>query len=460
MSRWRERLLVDLGHSTLIDEGDPVAAARALCESAAHGLEVERASLWLLEDDGAAMRCIHLFDSGSGGHQPQPELLLHAEQYPRYFEALRRARNIVADDARQHPDTAEFAQGYLETFRIAALLDSPIRQHGRMVGIFCAEHRGEPRRWTRGERNFAASLADLYGRALTAAERREYRDRLQALNQSLESRVQERTEELQAALDRLDEARQALMERERFAALGELVAGIAHEINTPVGVIVTATSHARGLLAELQRAHEQAELTRSAFDGALAGLAESLAMAERNAERAAALVESFKRTSADRSHDARTRFELGAVIGDVLTTLQPLLRRRKVAAVFEPGPPLRCDSHPGAVGQVLTNLVVNACVHGYGNDAPPGAQVRVRTWAEGDWVALEVADDGIGMAEGVRVRAFDAFFTTARSRGGTGLGLGIVRSLVVRNLGGEVSLDSLPGAGTRVRVRFPRNAPA
>jgi len=459
MSRWRERLLLELGRSTLIDEGDPAAAARALCETGAHGLEVERISLWLLENEGAAMRCVHLFDAGAGGHQSEPELRLDAEQYPRYFAALRRARNIVAEDARLHPDTAEFAQGYLEACRIAALLDSPVRQHGRMVGIICAEHRGEPRRWTRGERNFAASLADLYGRALTAAERRVYHDRLQALNQSLETRVQQRNEELQAALDRLDEARQALMERERFAALGELVAGIAHEINTPVGVIVTATSHARGLLAEVQQAHERGELTRSAFGSALAGLNESLSMAERNAERAAALVESFKRTSADRSHDVRSRFDLAAVIGDVLTTLQPLLRRRKIEAVFEPSPLLRCDSHPGAVGQVLTNLIVNACVHGYGGEPPPGAKIRVRSWDEGDWVALEVADDGVGMAEGVRARAFDAFFTTARSRGGTGLGLGIVRSLVVRNLGGEVSLDSAPGAGTRVRVRFPRIAP-
>lgn len=460
MSRWRERLLLQLSQSALIDEGELASIAETLCETLAHGIEVERASLWLLEEEGKAIRCVHLFDTREGGHRPEPGLRLDAATHPRYFATLHAARSIVANDAVRHPDTAEFAEGYLDTFGIGALIDGPIRQHGRMVGILCAEHRGGERRWTRGERNFAASLCDLYGRALTAAERREYRDRLQALNQDLEARVQERTGELQAALDRLDEARQALMERERFAALGELVAGIAHEINTPVGVIVTATSHARGLLAELRQAHERGGLTRSAFDAALTGLAESLAMAERNAERAAGLVESFKRTSADRSHDTRTRFELGSVVRDVLTTLQPLLRRRKVEARFESSPPLHCDSHPGAVGQVLTNLVVNACVHAYRGEAPPGAQVRVRAWDEGDWVALEVADDGVGMDEAVRARAFDAYFTTARSRGGTGLGLGIVRNLVVRTLGGEVGLDSTPGAGTRVHLRFPRSAPA
>lgn len=460
MSRWRERLLLDLSRTSLIDEGELDAAAETLCEAMAHGLEVERASLWLLEAGGEAMRCTHLFDTREGGHQRLPGLLLEAQTYPRYFAALRAARSIVANDAAHHSDTAEFAHGYLDVFGIGALLDGPVRQHGRMVGILCAEHRGGPRKWTRGERSFAASLCDLYGRALTAADRREYRNRLEALNLTLEARVQERGAELQAALDRLDEARQALMARERFAALGELVAGIAHEINTPIGVIVTAASHARGVLLELRQAHERGELTRSGFDAGLAGLTESLAMVERNAERAAGLVESFKRTSADRSHDARARFELGGVVTDVLTTLQPLLRRRKVVALFEPGPALRCDSYPGALGQALTNLIVNACTHGYPGEAPAGAEVRVRAWKEGNEVVLEVADDGVGMPPEVSAKAFDAFFTTARSRGGTGLGLGIVRSLVARSLGGEVGLDSAPGAGTRVRLRFPCVAPA
>lgn len=460
MSRWRERLLLELSRTSLIDEGELDAAAKALCETMAQGLEVERASLWMLEASGEAMRCIHLFDTREGGHQRFPGLLLEAHTYPRYFAALHAARSIVANDAVCHPDTAEFAHGYLDVLGISAMLDGPVRQHGRMVGILCAEHRGGPRNWTRGERSFLASLCDLYGRALTAADRREYRNRLEALNLTLEARVQERGAELQAALDRLDEARQALVARERFAALGELVAGIAHEINTPIGVIVTAASHARGVLLELRQAHERGGLTRSAFDAGLAGLTESLAMVERNAERAAGLVESFKRTSADRSHDARARFELGGVVTDVLTTLQPLLRRRKVTALFEPGPALRCDSYPGALGQALTNLIVNACTHGYPGEAPAGAEVRVRAWKEGNEAVLEVADDGVGMPPEVSAKAFDAFFTTARSRGGTGLGLGIVRSLVARSLGGEVGLDSAPGAGTRVRLRFPCVAPA
>ncbi len=460
MIRRRERLLLALSQSSIIDDGDASAAAEAICAAAAEGLAVDRASLWELDADARSMRCVHLYDAREGGHRRTPALRLAASDFPRYFEALQRERTITADDAPRHPDASEFAHGYLDVLGIGAMLDAPVRQHGRLVGILCAEHRGGPRHWRQSEVLFAASLCDLQGRALTAAERKDYRDRLERLNQDLESRVQARTADLQEALDRLDEARQHLVQRERFAALGELVAGIAHEINTPEGVIVTASSHARGVLQGLRHARDRGELTRTAFESALAELEESLAMAERNAERAAGLIESFKRTSADRTHDARSPFELGKVVADVLATLQPLLRRCRVQVQLDAAASLACDSYPGAIGQIVTNLVVNACTHGYGPTPPPGATVRVVIRPLGDRARIDIADDGIGMDEAVRERAFEPFFTTARSLGGTGLGLGIVRGLVNRTLGGDVSMMSAPGRGTCVRLEFPRVAPA
>ena len=460
MRNARDRLLLGLSEAAHIDEGDVRRSAQAITAAAIEGLGIDRCGLWMRAQDGLSIRCLHLCDLADGGHRDGTDLLLTAAQYPRYFEALARERAIVADDAPTHADTAEFAHGYLDVLGIRSMLDGPVRQHGRMVGILCAEHRGAPRQWTPDEVNFIGSLSDLFGRVLTAAERRDYQQRLEALNASLEERVAERTAELQAALDHLEKAKNHLVEREKMAALGQLVAGVAHEINTPVGVIVTAVSHCAELLDALREAQSQGALTRSRFEAALAELGDGLAMAQRNAVRAAGLVESFKRTASDQTHDVRTRFELGKTLDDVLATLAPMLRRRGVQVRRGELPPVHCDSYAGSLAQVVTNLVVNACIHGYG-DAPRGEAVIDLDAGESDGIAwLRVADAGVGMPPEVLHKAFEPFYTTARTRGGTGLGLSIVRTLVERTLGGEIRIDAAPGAGCRVEVRFPCRAPA
>ena len=459
MSSVRDRLLLALSQASHIDDGDIPASARAITEAAVEGLGIDRCGVWMRAADGRSIRCIHLIDVADGGHRELPDVVLTAGQYPRYFEALARERAIVADDAATHPDTAEFATGYLDVLGIRSMLDGPVRQHGRMVGILCAEHRA-PRDWSAEEIAFLGSLSDLFGRVLTAAERRDYQQRLEALNASLEERVAARTAELRAALDYLEKARGHLVEREKMAALGQLVAGVAHEINTPVGVIVTAVSHCAGLLADLRTAQAAGTLTRSRFDAGLDEIAEGLDMAQRNAARAAALVESFKRTAADQTHDVRARFELGKTLSDVLTTLSPMLRRRGVQARLVEVPQVACDSYPGSLAQVVTNLVFNACVHGYGDAPEPGACVEIEAGQDGGTAWLRVVDHGAGMPTEVLQKAFEPFYTTARMRGGTGLGLSIVRTLVERTLGGEIRIRSAPGDGCRVEVRFPCHAPA
>lgn len=460
MSSARDRFLLALSEATYIDDGDVARSARAITEAAVEGLGIDRCGAWLRGEDGQSMRCLHLCDRAEGGHREGPHIELTAVEYPRYFKALGRERAIVAGDAARHPDTAEFALGYLDVLGIHSMLDCPVRQHGRMVGILCAEHRGAPRAWTDDEVGFLGSLSDLFGRVLTAAERRDYQQRLEALNASLEERVAERTAELRAALDYLEKARSHLVEREKMAALGQLVAGVAHEINTPVGVIVTAVSHCAGLLAGLREAQARGTLTRSKFEAGLAEIGDGLEMAQRNAVRAAALVESFKRTAADQTHDVRSRFELGKTLDDVLTTLSPMLRRRGVRARLAEMSPVACDSYAGSLAQVVTNLVVNACVHGYGEAPPPGARIDLEAGQDGPTAWLRVIDTGVGMPPEVLQKAFEPFYTTARMRGGTGLGLSIVRTLVERTLGGEIRIETSVGGGCRVDVRFPCQAPA
>lgn len=458
--RLRESLLLALAQASHIDDGEIALSATAITSAAVDGLGIDRCGVWMRAADGRSMRCIHLYDGRDGDHLTMPDLTIDDVSYPLYFSALGRERAIVANDALSHPDTAEFAPGYLQPLGIASMLDGPIRQHGRMVGIVCAEHRGEARVWEADEVAFLCSLADLFGRVLTAAERRDYQQRLEALNASLEQRVSERTKELSEALAYLEKAKVHLVESEKLAALGQLVAGVAHEINTPVGVIVTAVSHCGMRIDELREALAGGTLTRSQFEGGLDEVGDGLAMALRNAERAAGLVESFKRTAADQTHDVRVRFTLGDTLADVLATLKPMLRRREVEAVLAPVPTIECESFSGSLAQIITNLVVNACMHGYGETPPPGAKVHLEAGADEHEVWVRVRDEGRGMSAAEQARAFEPFYTTARQTGGTGLGLSIVRTLVENTLMGQIHLHTAPGAGCTVELRFPRVAPS
>lgn len=457
-SRW-QGLLADISRSDAIDAGNVPAAAQMVCDAATSGLNVVRASVWLVDPSLCSMQCVALVDRLDAS--APNNLSLSDQDYPSYFsavQALEERRCIAVEDCLTDACCRELVEPYLRPLQIGAMLDTPIHRHGQLTAILCAEHRGGPRRWSEDEQVFTANLGDLFARAMIAAERMDYEGRLEQLNASLEQRVQERTERLEQALANLESTQHQLIEREKLAALGSLVAGVAHEINTPVGVAMTAASHGRELLRNLDRGFREGKLQRSTLSSAIDGLDEALDMVMRNIERAARLVESFKRTAADRTSEQRSRFEVNAYAEAVLATLQPLLRRRGVTLQFEAGTPCELDSFPGALAHALSNLVTNAALHAFAPQTPE-ARLRVSVRCEADQVCIEVVDNGRGMDAALRQRAFDPFFTTARADGGTGLGLAIARSMVEQSLGGSLQLETAPGQGCRFLLRLPRRAP-
>lgn len=295
-------------------------------------------------------------------------------------------------------------------------------------------------------------------------ERREATERLRELNETLEARVAERTadlnrsnRELAEALDTLRRAQEELLRAEKMAALGALVAGVAHELGTPLGnglmAANTVADHTRALRRELEGG-----LKRSALEQYLADTEAGTAIIERNLQRAAELVSSFRQVAVDQSSSQRRSFALDEVIEEIVLTLRPSFKRTPWLLETEVEPGLVLDSYPGPLGQVLTNLVTNATVHAFAGRN--SGRVRVCGRADGpDAVLVEVCDDGRGIAPGDQRRIFDPFFTTRLGQGGSGLGLHIVHNLVSNLLGGTVSVDSRPGAGTCMRVRIPRQAP-
>lgn len=284
--------------------------------------------------------------------------------------------------------------------------------------------------------------------------------RVMADQEVLEQRVAERTAALAAANDEIHQHHEEmlaiqrhLMESEKLAHLGQLVAGVAHEINTPVGVALTAASHQQQLALELQQLMTSGSLKRSELEQGLAGISDGSGLVVNNLMRAAELINSFKEVAVDQTSEQRRRFNFHGYVHEVLASLQGELKRQAVTVRVSGDEQLVLTSYPGAFGQLLTNFIVNSLRHGLTEGQP--LAIGISFEQRGGELQLLYCDDGQGMSGEVLERLFDPFFTTKRNQGGTGLGLYIVYNLISQKLGGSVVACSAPGCGVAYRVRLP-----
>jgi len=282
---------------------------------------------------------------------------------------------------------------------------------------------------------------------------------LRSLNSELEHRVQLRTRsleqtnnELQRTLSELRNTQDRLLQADKLAALGSLVAGVAHELNTPIGNAMMAVSSLSESLRQFRQRLQQG-LRRSELDAFVAQVGMADEIASRNLERAAELISSFKQVAVDQTSSQRRRFELAEVVHEILLTLQPVLKRSPFAVEVQVPSGIWLDSYPGPLGQVLANLIQNALLHGL--QGRPSGCVRIEAAIEGEQLRLSVSDDGKGISQHLQDRVFEPFFTTRLGQGGSGLGLHIVHNLVTGVLGGRIALQSNPGHGARFTIHCP-----
>jgi PAS domain S-box-containing protein len=262
----------------------------------------------------------------------------------------------------------------------------------------------------------------------------------------------------EAALRNLRETQNSLIEAEKLAALGRLVAGVAHEVNNPVGISLTVASSLERKTALFTAEVERGDLRRSRLTDFLETSRDASSQLVANLNRAAELIQSFKQVAADRNYSDQRTFDLGDLTEQVVMSLRPGLRKHHLTLNVDCQPNLVMNSYPGPYGQVLTNLFLNSVAHAFPDGRPGAVDIQVRESGK-DNVEILFADNGCGMSLDVRRRAFDPFFTTRRDQGGTGLGLHIVYSIVTNRLGGRLDLDSEPGKGTRIQIILPRVAP-
>ncbi|MYN10365.1 CHASE domain-containing protein [Pseudoduganella aquatica] len=264
--------------------------------------------------------------------------------------------------------------------------------------------------------------------------------------------------DLTLVLATLKQAQANLITSEKMASLGALVAGIAHELNTPIGNSLLTATALSDMVAEFDRKLADGGVKKSALDAHLHDARTACAIIASSLSRAAELITSFKQVAVDQTSGQRRRFLLAGVVGDVLATFAAQLRRANCEVVVEVPEQLEFDSYPGSVSQVLSNLINNAMLHAF--EGRNSGMIRLRAVAQGNGQAqIEFSDDGVGMSARTLHQIFDPFFTTKMGQGGSGLGMNIVYNIVTGVLHGIIAIQSEPGQGTTVTLVLPLVAP-
>jgi DNA-binding response OmpR family regulator/two-component sensor histidine kinase len=264
--------------------------------------------------------------------------------------------------------------------------------------------------------------------------------------------------ELSRTLEELKSARQEIMRSERLAALGALVAGIAHELNTPIGNTMLAASalddRARDFFAHIDQGLRRSELERFGAD-----TCKATGLMLRSLHRAADLIECFKQVAVDQTSSQRRSFDLATLVDGMARTLGPALREAGVTLRTDAAPGVTMDSYPGALCQIITHLTRNALVHAFAPGA--GGAITVKAWADGAAARMEFSDNGAGIPPDRMARVFEPFYTTRMGEGTGGLGLHVVHNLIVNVLGGTIEVHSGEGRpGAWFDMRMPLSAPA
>ena len=432
-----EGILHQVSKSPLIDNGELQKAYRLVISSLHKGLNIQRAGVWFVHSDYSEINCQLLIDTY---HQTEIEALtISALDYPQYFSALKIERAILAHDAHIDSATSEFSEGYLTPLEISSMLDVPIRHKGEMIGIICCEHIGNKRQWSEDEATFAGSLADLIGRAINAHAFKESEQKLNDINNKLEQTIKERTAQL--------------VESEKMAALGNLVAGIAHEVNTPLGIGITASSAITDSIKKLEKAMKDGRLSKGLFKSFLQESYELLFMLENNLGRSADLIHHFKQTAVDHSDQNIHIFDVKKSIKSLVLSLKTQMTKHGVNVELDVIEKLTIYSYPSAWSQIFSNLILNSCNHAFENNNNPEINIKISTTQ--DKIIAEYIDNGCGVPEENIAQIMLPFFTTKRGQGGTGLGMSIVYNLITEQLKGTIEIKSELGKGIRILIECP-----
>ncbi|MBF0555218.1 MAG: GAF domain-containing protein [Nitrospirae bacterium] len=332
----------------------------------------------------------------------------------------------------------------------------PIKSKGQVLGVInLYVRRGHTR--THEEEDFLVSVANTLAGIV---ERKRTEDELKKHHDQLEEIVRERTDELTIACNKaidaneeLKESHEMLIHAEKMASLGQLVAGVAHEINTPIGIAVTSASHLELATKKIAAMFYDKQITRTDLEKYISVAREDSDLIVKNLFRAGDLIRSFKMVSADQTSWEKRQFNLKSYLNDIVMSLRPQLRTTPHVVTINCDDGLELNSYPGAFAQIITNLLMNSLLHAY--DEGKKGTILIEAVPLEDEVVLRYKDDGKGIPEGNIKKIFDPFFTTKRGQGGSGLGLYITFNIVTQTLKGSIICESEVGKITVFTVTLP-----
>lgn len=258
---------------------------------------------------------------------------------------------------------------------------------------------------------------------------------------------------LQKSLKELSQAQDQLIESEKMASLGSLVAGVAHEINTPIGISLTGITHFQYMLKTLEKKYNDGDLEEKEFERYLKDAVEISQSIHISLDRAAKLVSSFKRVAVDQTHEVTRCFKVREYVNEVLLSLQNKIKLSAVRVEVDCDEAIEINSYPGAWSQIITNFITNSLIHAYKKNHEGCIKLAFRLRSES--LIFVFSDDGVGMDKAVESKIFDPFYTTNREDGGTGLGLNIVYNLVTQQMKGSIEVESRPYLGTTFTIIIP-----
>ena len=416
----------------------------------------------IIENAGAEKGCLILKSDGNFRieaqghiHQEKVQVLqsIPLEGFPEVPVTIiqyvaRIKESIVLEDAAHQ---GEFiTDPYLMEHQPKSLLCAPLIHRNNLKGIIYLENNLATGAFTR-ERLEVLPL--LCSQAAISLENANLYKQQQDYSRTLEQKVEERTAELKQSLETIRKTQNQLVQSEKMAALGSLVAGVAHEVNTPMGVAVTAASHVEEKCRELAHQFNTDSLKRSDLDQYVKTTTDSSRMVLSNLRRASEIVQSFKQVAVDQSSEERRTFKLKNYMEDVLLSLRPKLKKTRHTVSVNCSEDLTLNSYPGAFSQILTNLIMNSLIHGF--EHMEQGNITIDASIKGHECVLTYRDNGKGMDETNLKKIFDPFFTTRRSKGGSGLGMHIAYNLVTQTFGGKIVCNSNPGEGVKITIWLP-----
>ncbi|MEG4940393.1 ATP-binding sensor histidine kinase [Microcoleus sp. F4-D5] len=362
----------------------------------------------------------------------------------------RTQESIVLNDATRE---GQFTRTpYIMAVQPKSILCTPLINQGQLTGILYLENNLTTGAFTPDRLEMLKLLSSQISISIINAQ---LYANLQEFNHNLEELVQQRTSELSQTLEDLKLAQNKLVESEKMAALGGLVAGVAHEINTPIGIGITAASLLAEKVTKFFELYSNGQIKRSELEKFLDTAMQSSNMILSNLTRAADLIHSFKEVAVDQSSELKRKFNVKNYLEEILISLTAKLKRTKHKIKIKCDENIVVDSYPGALCQIVTNLVLNSLIHAYEREDEGILVFDFKL--EGDRLIFEYADNGKGITPENLSKIFEPFFTTKRGHGGTGLGLHIIYNLVTQKLKGTIHCESQVKKGTRFMIEFPAN---